>query len=234
MRDEEYEFFSDCREKKSIANSAFKQRTHCGKGGRVRLPSDNLTKKELEKMSGECKSYRMNEPMSYKEFRAMPDDIQVMYIKLLKQKLNVSVRLIAEMLGIDQSNFGKYLKTLGLDYGHRSGRTKWDKEGWYAWVSGTPKPATEEVTKEIPAEVTEEPEIVAQDVKVEIPNLPEEEPAEEAKVWHVVEVPERKRCIPTTGNMVFEGLAEDVLETVRMLLGGAKVHISVTWDVVED
>ena len=35
-------------------------------------------------MSGECKSYRLNSPMSWDEFKAMPDDIKITYIKLLR------------------------------------------------------------------------------------------------------------------------------------------------------
>lgn len=249
MRDEEYEFYSDSREKKSIANSAFKRRTHCGKGGRVRLPSDNLTKKELEKMNGETKSYRLNEPMKWENFKEMPDDLKAMYLKLLIQKYNPSATDIAKMFGCCGQSVLNYAKKLGIVFEHRGGQTQWDKEGWYAWLSGTPKPATEEVTEAEAEEILEilgEEEVpftqkpIGQIVEETIANV-EEEPEEIPVIEEVlkeelipVEKVERKRCIPTTGNMVFEGLAEDVLETVRLLLGGAKVHLSVTWDVLED
>jgi hypothetical protein len=48
MTDEKYVLLTDTREKKNVARSAGKRRTHNGKGGRVRLPSDHLTKKELK------------------------------------------------------------------------------------------------------------------------------------------------------------------------------------------
>ena len=41
--DEQFAMIEDCREKKSTAASAFKQRTHCGKGGGVKLASDFMT-----------------------------------------------------------------------------------------------------------------------------------------------------------------------------------------------
>lgn len=41
-------------------------------------------------------------------------------------------------------------------------------------------------------------------------------------------------AVPTTGTMVFEGIAEDVLEAVRVLLGGANVHISINRNVHEN
>lgn len=217
MRDEEYEFYSDCREKKSIANSAFKRRTHTGKGGRVRLPSDNLSKKELEKMNGEEKSYRLNEPMSWKEFMAMPDDIKVMYIKLLRQKFGISGRKIAEMMGIDQSRLSRELCRLGIGEGkHSRGNRAGDIEAWYAWCGGVPKP-TKDDGEELEAEVSKIIEQIAEEV-------PEEVPVEETpKDIPVCECSKtRKKAVPTTGKMTFEGLAEDVLETVRVLLGGGK------------
>ena len=84
MKDETYAFISDVKDKKITARSARHTRTHCGKGGRVRFPSDNLSKKELQKMNGECKSFRLNDPMVWKEFKSMPDDLKITYIKLQK------------------------------------------------------------------------------------------------------------------------------------------------------
>ena len=247
MRDEEYEFFSDCREKKSTAASAFKRRTHTGKGGRVRFPSDHLSKKELEKMNGETKSYRLNEPMSWQEFKAMPEDIQKMYLTLLIKKYNPSASDIGKMMGCCGQSVLNWGKKLGIVFERRGGQTEWDKEGWYAWISGTPKPA-EEVTEAEAEEILEilgEEEVpftqkpIGQIVEEALANVVEEEPempkAEPVVEHHVCKCQmDRKTVVPMTGNMVFEGLAEDVLETVRVLLGGAKVHISVTWDVVED
>lgn len=48
MKDEEYLFVSDSRDKKITARSAGKRRTHNGKRGSVRFPSDHLTKKEFD------------------------------------------------------------------------------------------------------------------------------------------------------------------------------------------
>ena len=94
MEDEKYVFFQDVREKKVTGYSARKQRSHCGKGGRVKFPSDYLTKKELKNMSGECKSYRMNSPMKWLEFRFMPRDLQIAYIKAIKEKYNPPAQLM--------------------------------------------------------------------------------------------------------------------------------------------
>lgn len=101
-------------------------------------------------MNGECKSYRLNDPMAWKEFKSMPDDIKITYVKLLRQKFNAPVRYIAEMLGIGKETFSREINRLGISEGkHSRGRcTQWDKEGFYAWWKGVdklPAPAIEEV-----------------------------------------------------------------------------------------
>lgn len=212
MKDEEYLFHTDCRDKKSVARSARSKRTHNGKRGRVKLPSDYMTKKELNAMNGEVKSYRLNEPMSWKEFRAMPDDIKVTYVKLLREKFGVPDSHIAEMMGTSKGGFSKEMQRLNLNGEQKARGYKWDSVGFNAWVHRVPV-AKEEVTEEEP--IAEEPVEADEEIPVEIP------------------APVEARAIPDVGNMVFEGYTEEILKTVGVLLGGAKVHISITWDVVE-
>lgn len=51
MKDETYLFHSDCRDKKNVARSARNKRTHNGKSGGVKFPSDYMTKKEVGLMT---------------------------------------------------------------------------------------------------------------------------------------------------------------------------------------
>lgn len=164
MKDETYAFISDVKEKKVTARSARHMRTHCGKGGRVRLPSDNLSKKELMKMSGECKSYRLNDPMAWKEFMSMPVDLRVTYIKLLRQKFNVPDKNLAEMFGVNKDYVYRTFKQLGLQRDVRTSHPKWDKEGFWAWANGVDKLPTP-VPEEIPVvePIQEEPEAFVED-----------------------------------------------------------------------
>ncbi len=222
MKDETYLFISDCREKKNTAQSARNKRTHNGKGGRVKFPSDYMTKKELNAMNGEVRSYRLNEPMSWQEFKAMPDDIKVTYIKLLREKYGVSDTNIGKMMGVSQTPMQREVARLGISLGKGKFQRKFDKEGWLAWCNGVPTTAveTEEVIYEPVAEPVEE--VVEETI---------EEP-------FIVEIKEDhkeiRKAIPTKGNMVFEGKVEEVMNSVNALLGGAYVHISITWDVLEE
>ena len=218
MRDEEYAFFTDCREKKSVAASAFKKRTHTGKGGRVRLPSDNLSKKELKKMSGECVTYRLNAPMKWDEFRAMPDEHKITYIKNIQKKWNVSLANIGVMLGISQSLISQETKRLGIPGEKRNRYTKWDKEGWEAWAFGKTKAEDDSGEKE------------------EVPAVEEIAPAcEVEEVKEEVCCSEERFCaVPDCGSMTYEGDINRILASVATLLNGKKVHIHIQWDVLED
>jgi len=232
MKDETYAFISDVKDKKITARSARHTRTHCGKGGRVRLPSDNLSKKELQKMSGECKSYRLNEPMAWKEFRAMPDDIKVTYINLLRGKYGVPDAEIANMMGVHKVNFSKEMSQIrariGDSFKKRTG--KFDKEGFYAWVNGVDKilaPVPEEVSAEEPIEepVQTEPEVyMEEDIPFEEPD-----PVTNEEVWW-----KPKTAVPTNGSMNFTCPAKQALNTLEQLLGETNVSISVMWRVIEE
>lgn len=133
--DEQYEMIKDSREKKSIAASAFKQKTHCGKGGRVKFPSDYLSKKELKAMNGECKSYRMNDAISWSEFVEWPNEHKVAYIKRIREKFGVSDQYIAEMFGVATNMFLMYLKELGLEAKIKCDEN-WESNKFFAWRTG--------------------------------------------------------------------------------------------------
>lgn len=166
MTDEVYEFMQDCADKKVTARSARNKRTHNGKGGRVRLPSDFLTKKEREAMNGECKSYRMNEPITWEEFNTWPKEHKITYIKLLREKFNAPDYAIAEMMGRDRWSFGDWIFSAGLNVGKNGRPRTWDKDGFLAWRDGVKDGV---VTKsEDPVE-----EVVQPDDPIVIPTAPE-------------------------------------------------------------
>ena len=249
MEDEKYVFFQDVREKKVTGYSARKQRSHCGKGGRVKLPSDYLTKKELKNMSGECKSYRMNSPMKWHEFKAMPKDLQIAYIKAIKEKYNPPIVAIAKMMEIDRANLSRTLTSLGFEKGER-GQRPWDKMGFAEWCFGVPKKeecqsVQEEVKEEISAEEAEQVlDILGE--KQEQETVEEEIPVEKEGHWAEIPSPTLKVklidaakepapafAIPASGNMTYEGDALDILRSISRLLGGAKVALDVSWTVLE-
>jgi hypothetical protein len=169
VKDEEYLFHQTSREQKNIARSARNRRTHTGKSGRVKFPYDYMTKKELKAMNGEVKSYRLNEPMTWKEFKELPDDIKVTYIKLLREKWGVPDTHIAEMMGIGKCSISQEMTRLNLNGGRKARDYKWDTEGFRAWVHGVP------VVEDEPVQA------VKDDSSTAIPEAVIEEPVPESK-----------------------------------------------------
>ena len=233
MKDETYVFISDVKDKKITARSARKQRTHTGKGGRVRFPSDNLSKKEIMKMSGECKSYRLNEPMSWLEFKTMPEDIQIVYINALRKKFSVPDAKLGEMFGVSKDVISHLFIKLGLNNGKTRKRTNWDKEGFYAWWHGVDQAATP-VPVEEPLEANTSFEPIVCDGKGYVEDdLSFEEPdPTPCDSFTPVQIP--VTAIPTNGSMNFTCPANQALNTLAQVLGDAKVSISVMWRVVNE
>lgn len=167
-------------------------------------------------MNGEVKAYRLNEPMPWHEFKAMPDDIKVTYIKLLREKYGVPDCKVAEMMGVNKATMSIEIKRIGLGHGEKHGGNRtWDQEGFLAWRTGAAKEQKEEPEEQM-ASLEEICESVPREPEIKV--LPARE----------------KKAIPNTGTVTFEGKTEDVLKTLDVLLGGASVHISITWDVMED
>lgn len=129
MNDAKYIFVQDVKNKKQTGRSSRNRKTH---GGAVKLPSDYMTKKELNAMNGETTTYRLNEPLTWKEFRKMPDDIKVMYITALREKYDVPDSYIAQMMHINRPDFSKEMARLNLRCGKR-GKHTWAMEEFMAW-----------------------------------------------------------------------------------------------------
>lgn len=217
MTDEKFLFVTDCADKKRTARGIHNKKTHAGKGGKVRFPSDNLTRKELDAMNGEVVSYKLNEPMTWAEFKALPDDIKKTYIKLLREKFDVPDSRIAEMLGINRKYFYGKLSELKISTGVKRGRSHpWDVDGWEKFL-GNASTTPAEIATEIPVE---------------------DEPEEEPPVVEIREKePEAVACscceIPESGTLSFTGNAADILKTVGLILSDEKVHMEINWTRVK-
>ena len=132
MTDEKYTFITDVAEKKRIARGAFNKRTHNGKGGKVRFPSDYLSNKERNKMNGEIREYRMNSPITYAEFKKYPDELKKKYIQRLRDMFDVPDKDIAEMMGVNAKTLATALAKIDARGGRR-GKRKADYVAFEKW-----------------------------------------------------------------------------------------------------
>ena len=247
MSDEQYELMQDTRDKSITARSARSTRTHNGKSG-CSFSHEKLTKKELKAMSGECKSYRMNVPMTWTDFKDMPDDLKVCYIQALREKYNVPDSAIAEMFGVRKPTVCAVFSKLGLAKGAGNGSRNWDKDGFYAWRAGktvTVKKTEEPIDiceKDELIAVNEEPEIVVSEPTTEVGF---EEKADVVTLGEPIEDQTENQTtaalcagptlsvIPKTGTMTFEGnWTDDALDTIKAILSGVRANITITWECV--
>lgn len=209
MNDIKYTFIQEVKEKKVTARGSHNRRTHAGKGGAVKFPSDYLSKKELKAMSSEVKTYKMNEPISWAEFKAMPEDLQRQYLKNLRESYNVSFSEIGRMFGVSKYAINATARSLGIGQGSPGSKKDFDRKSWEAFINGNNpivKPVLDDVTSI--TEVNNTPE------------TPKNEP---------VAVNEFKAAIPLYGSMTFSGNATEALKTMIAILGGAAVDITISW-----
>ena len=123
MSDDMQDWFDEIRDKKHTARSAKNRKYGGGRRGPAKLPSDYLTEKQLRAMNGEVATYRLGAPMNWTEFKAMPDDLKVVYIKKLRKLYNIPDIELALAMGVDISDFVKCLSEINLSV--RTGTTEW-------------------------------------------------------------------------------------------------------------
>lgn len=225
MTDEAYEFHQDVAEKKRIARSAFRKNA-CGKGA-MRFPSDHLSSEERSAMNGECTTYRMNDPMTWKEFKKLPDELKKVYILQVRERFHAKSKDFCELFSCSHYTFDKELARLGVGVGHKMSKTPCDREAFKRWLnretieveekSGSPakKPIAD---NELCAVV----KTTAASVSVTDDTLCAEKCENAASLASI--------C----GSMSFVGSARTALDTVSELLQDLNCHITITWSTEVD
>ena len=237
MNDIEYEFVQDSIEKKGTARSARNARTHCGKSGAVKLPSDYLTKKEIKAMSGEVIQYAsLKKPMSWEDFKKLPNDLKAAYIKWIREKFNAPDNCIADMFGVKKNTFSTYMVDLKLNKGPGNAKKNWEKEKFYAWVHGIDENAVEG-TAEVECEEVLPASVPVAEQQPDISTEASYHPRYYAYTdgTELLSKPTVIHVIPKSGSMSFEhNHVDDILQTVRALLDGAgvKINCTISWEVV--
>lgn len=108
MTDAEYLFKQTSMERKRDGRGTYSKKRQGGKT--VRFPSDLMSRKEKAKLNGEVKAYRFRDPLSWKEFRGMPRDLQQEYLDLISEKFpGVLNTMVATSLGATVNSLNQYL-----------------------------------------------------------------------------------------------------------------------------
>ena len=91
-----HDFDYDAMQKKRIARGA----SHMKRGSKSKkrtLPSDYLTAAQKRRLNGPVSTYKLDEPMSWESFKAMPEDLQKQYILRLQENYGANDEMIGKM-----------------------------------------------------------------------------------------------------------------------------------------
>ena len=239
-----HDFDYDAMQKKRIAHGAAHMK-HNRKG--CSLPSDNLTAAQKRRLNGPVNTYKLDEPMGWESFKAMPEDLQKQYILNLQNTYQANDKMIGKMLGKSDVTVGEYRKKLGINPIGKSKmtrdevsirNTKWDAfcNGVVGGKPGEPKKIENNKVEELHDEINnfvgfgdpevEEPVKAPEQIETVIPEV--EEPAK---------APEKEKAadflMTEKLNVTFVSDSGD-LETVFRLLkqlgshaGKCRIHIEI-------
>lgn len=202
MNDIEFMLKEDIKKKKQ-AGSGYRYKKNGSKSKKCSLPSDNLSKKELNKMNGECKVYNLSEKMSYSNFFAMPFDLQIKYLETLRDKFGASQVDIAKMMNVAPSTLAshRYKFLNNKPTFPSSNRSKLDKEAWNRFVNG--EDAEDAVEPEPDEELLDD--TCSTDNSTETTYLPYSQVVQKADI--------------VNGSMNLKGRSEDIFRKMTDILG---------------
>lgn len=131
LSDPEYLFQQEIKEKKSAGRGAFHKKSGA-KSKKCTLPYEYLSKKEREKLNGECKTYKIGSfEVTWDEFKTWPEEFQVKHINSFLNRYDCGLSAISEhVFGHNDKHLWGYLKRKGcLEYINNPPRGRRHEEG---------------------------------------------------------------------------------------------------------
>lgn len=133
------DFDYDALQKKRIATGA----RHMKRGSRSKrcsLPSDNLTPAQLKRRNGPVSTYKLDAPMRWDDFKAMPEDLQKKYLSNLVETYGATNEMLGDMFYVHPTHVGSVKKALGV-VSHNPHRLIGEKKAirdqmWAAFCNG--------------------------------------------------------------------------------------------------
>jgi len=147
------DFDFDCAQKKRIARGAFNRKGTTNRKG-CRLPHENLTKKELEKLNGEITTVSMLSPISWTTFKTLAPDLQEEYLDTQIKRFGVGLTTIGrDLFGLKGSDsmLANYVRdhNLSVISAPPGRQPKAALDNWKRWISPTTTIAPETESGEV-------------------------------------------------------------------------------------
>lgn len=133
------DFDYDVMQKKRIASSA-RHRVCGSKSKFCGLPSDHMTHAQWKKQNGEVKTMNMNRPMTWPDFKAMPNDLQNEYVQKCVETFGCSLHDFGSLFNVHPMTISRNFKECGIDmsvFKRGKGMSKENAHRFEAWRGGT-------------------------------------------------------------------------------------------------
>ncbi len=218
MTDEKYLYKSDIAEKKRISHGAHNKRTHNGKGG-CKLPHEYLTKKERDAMNGAVNQYNLGKPMTIKQLRKLPEDLQREYLSNIINKKCCTRGDLVEMLQTSITTFNSMKKSLGVFFPRDCRCRRKDPEFEQKRAEFRMWAGLETTVGNAKRGTSIEPD-----------TQPQAEPQQYIESASCAPV----RCVSKFGNMTFEGDVSAIADEVVRILGGRQLKVTVLWEEMHE
>lgn len=163
------DFDFDAMQKKNIARSAYARKTGA-RPRKVTMPSDYLTTTQKKELNGKMATYNLSKPMTFAEFKAVPQDLQREYIAKLRNTYHASAMQIGNMLGCADETARRIIRELNFDTSLHMVMNPEQKQRWLAWQGITPDP--EEPITDLEEQLNAEPENKAEPIAPTAPTAP--------------------------------------------------------------
>jgi len=142
------EFHADVAER-----TALKKRPPVTKG------NGHMTEREWHNLNGTVKSYQLNQPKTWVQFKALPKELQQQYLTNLQNAFNVGVPQLADMFGKVHQTVRNYCEKENITLKpYKRHRTKAEQDAWDSFFDNEPQaPITDlepSITNNTPQGVT--------------------------------------------------------------------------------
>lgn len=129
------DFDFDAMQKKRIAQGA---KHKVGRRSGCTLPSDNLTEAQKRKLNGPVVTLKLDEPMTWKDFKALPEDKRRLYAEHIEDLYNPSWKQWGQLFHTHpntvRQHFIRY--TIADARGWGASTTRADRARWDAFCNG--------------------------------------------------------------------------------------------------
>lgn len=155
-------YYSDIAEKKKTSYGS-KHKKNGSKSHYVHFEHENLTESEWQKMNGPVITYKVNLPLTYSLFKAMPLDLQREHVKFVKTNYGPTIPMFAHTLGVTPPTLRKILVAFGLNNGWPLKVQNSVRDRYERWSNGEELPKLADIRAETDLEPESEPDTESQE-----------------------------------------------------------------------